>query len=55
MEEAYLHITRYLFTGENAAKQTHKQMYWRLFGDLAVKYLESNLSSFQICHTCNMK
>lgn len=53
LEEAYLHITKYLFSGENAAKSSHKQMYWRIFGQIAVKNLEANLQNCSYCLTCN--
>lgn len=52
LEEAYLHITKYLFSGENAAKASHKQMYWRIFGQIAVAYLEANLQDCSRCPTC---
>jgi len=55
LDEAYRHITKYLFTGENAAKASHKQMYWRIFGDIAIHYLDQNLCGCSVCPDCGEK
>lgn len=52
---AYPYITKYLFTGENFNKASHKQMYWRIFGEIAVKNIINNLSACDVCPDCGMK
>ena len=47
LEDAYPSIVKYLFTGANATKLAHKQMFWRVFGDYACKVIEQNTS---MCH-----
>lgn len=53
LEEAYVHVAKYLFTGENMNKASHKQMFWRVFGDLAQAYLISNIADCYICPKCH--
>ena len=55
LEEAYPSITKYLFTGENADRVAHKQMYWRIFGDIAVTIINENLENCTVCENCKMK
>ena len=55
LEIVYPSIVKYLFTEENANKPSHKQMFWRVFGEIAVRYLESNLRSCHICQACGTK
>lgn len=55
LEIVYPSIVKYLFTEENATKPSHKQMFWRVFGEIAVRYLESNLRSCHICQACGTK
>lgn len=55
LEVVYPFITKALFAGEGADKQSHKQMFWRVFGDLAVKVLEENLRSYGVCPVCGMR
>lgn len=55
LEEAYPHIVKHLFTGENAAKASHKQMFWRVFGEIAVRTLTKNLAEHISCLNCGQK
>ena len=55
LEAVYPSIVRYLFTEENLNKQSHKQMFWRVFGDIACSCLESNLCDSKICKACGMR
>ena len=55
IETAYPFITKYLFTGENVNKASHKQMYWRVFGEIAVRNLIHNLEFCDTCPDCGMK
>lgn len=55
IENAYPHITKYLFTGDNLNKSSHKQMYWRIFGNIALEKLKQNLYSCDICPDCGAK
>ena len=52
IEIVYPSIVKYLFTGDNLDKQSHKQMFWRLFGNIAVQTLEENLVACRICPQC---
>lgn len=55
IEVAYPFVTKYLFTGENMNKASHKQMFWRVFGDIAVHNIRNNLESCDTCPDCGMK
>ena len=55
LDAVYPSIVRYLFVGDQADKQTHKQMFWRVFGFIAVNVLEINLRHAHICPLCGMK
>jgi hypothetical protein len=55
LDEVYPSIEHYLFTGENVAKQHHKQMFWRVFGDIAVRNLEHNIVACRECKNCGMQ
>lgn len=53
-EAAYPSVVMRLFTGDNLNKQSHKQMFWRVFGDIAIEKLEHNLVACRICPNCGM-
>ena len=55
LEDAYPSIVRYLFTEENFNKQTHKQMFWRVFGDIARHNIIENLRECTVCAKCGMR
>lgn len=55
VEAAYPYITKYLFTGDNLNKASHKQMYWRVFGSITVRNLINNLTAFDVCPECGAK
>lgn len=55
LETCYPYIVKHLFTGENASKSFHKQTFWRVFGDIALKYLRKNLDNCITCRACKMK
>ena len=55
LEKCYPSIVKYLFAGANMNKATHKQMFWRVFGDIAVRNLEENLKTYTECDKCGMK
>ena len=54
LENVYPSIVQHLFTGANMERQSHKQMFWRVFGDMAMHKLEKNLVACRICPTCGM-
>lgn len=54
-EVAYPYIVKHLFAGEGADKPSHKQMFWRLYGDLAEEILIENLAHCQTCPQCGMR
>ena len=54
LNDVYASVEHYLFTGENAGKQNHKQMFWRVFGDIAVNNLEKNIIACRECPDCGM-
>lgn len=55
LEAIYPYITKYLFTGENFHKPSHKQMFWRVFGEIALENLERNLENYTVCQECGAK
>jgi hypothetical protein len=55
LENVYPSIVKYLFTEENANKQKHKQMFWRVFGSIAVRNLAANLKSCHVCSACGIR
>lgn len=55
LENVYPSIVKYLFAGSNAAKTSHKQMFWRVFGHLACQALERNMKTYTVCSKCGMK
>ena len=55
LEKVYPVIVKYLFVGENFNKQNHKQMFWRVFGDIAIDNLIQNSLAFYTCEKCNCK
>ena len=55
LEQVYPSIVKYLFTDANFSKQTHKQMFWRVFGQIAARNIQNNLKSCHVCNACGMK
>ena len=55
LEEAYPYVAKYLFAGEGQNKSAHKQMFWRVFGEIALNNLKTNLIGSDICPTCGMR
>lgn len=55
LEEAYPFIVKYLFAGEGANRSAHKRMFWKVFGEIAVKNLKKNLASCDTCEDCRMR
>lgn len=55
LKDAYPHIAKYLYADDNASKSTHKQMFWRIFGDIALANLQTNLSDCTECPDCGIK
>ena len=55
LEYAYPFIAKYLFAGEGMNKSVHKQMFWRVFGCIALKNLRNNLQNCDICPECGIK
>lgn len=55
LEAVYPSIVKFLFAGSNVNKAGHKQMFWRVFGDLACQALEKNMQTYTVCEKCGMK
>lgn len=55
LKDVYPYVVKYLFTGENFRKPSHKQMFWRVFGDIAIEHLEQNLQDYSVCDCCGAK
>lgn len=55
LERIYPVITKYLFAGENIDKQSHKQMFWRVFGDIAIRNIINNSLAYYECNKCGAK
>lgn len=54
LEAVYPSVVKYLFVGDHLMKQTHKQMFWRVFGRIALDTLKQNLQRAQSCPKCGM-
>ena len=54
LENVQPSVAKFLFTENNLDKQSHKQMFWRVFGDSTLNNLENNLISSRICPNCGM-
>ena len=54
LETVYPAVVYALFSEANIGKSSHKQMFWRVFGDIAIKMLERNLVACRICPDCGM-
>ena len=55
LEESYPYVAKYLFAGEGVNKSAHKQMFWRVFGDIALDNLKYNIVSCDVCPDCGIK
>ena len=55
MEECYPYIVKALFAGDNWKKASHKKMFWRVFGDIALRNIEENLKAYSVCPECEAK
>ena len=55
LETVYPYITKYLFAGEGMNKTSHKQMFWRVFGNIALDNLKKNIMGCDICQKCEMR
>ena len=54
LETVYPAIVFALFSESNVNKSSHKQMFWRVFGSIALDNLERNLVACRICPDCGM-
>ena len=55
LEEAYPYVAKYLFAGEGATKSAHKQMFWKVFGNIALNNIKMNLVDCDVCPECGIK
>lgn len=55
IEAAYPSIAYTLFVGDGKDKAAHKQMFWRVFGDIALRNLKLNLMTCVTCVHCGIK
>lgn len=55
IEAVFPSITYALFVGSLKDKALHKQMYWRVFGDIALQNLKQNLRNCRVCVHCGAK
>ena len=55
LEESYPYIVKFLFADKAVDKAVHKQMFWRVYGEIALKNLIKNLEQFNVCPNCGMK
>lgn len=54
LETAYPYVAKHLFAGESEKKSAHKQMFWRVFGEIALKNLRENIETCDVCEECGM-
>ena len=55
LEAVYPYIVKYLFAGEGANKPSHKRMFWKVFGDIALKNIKNNLINSDVCPECETR
>lgn len=55
LEAVYPYVVKHLFAGEGMNKAAHKQMFWRVFGEIALKILKYNLANCDTCPECGTK
>lgn len=55
LEVCYPYIVKHLFTEDEISKSSHKQTFWRIFGDIAIKNLRKNLENYTVCEDCGAK
>ena len=55
LEESYPYIVKFLFADKAVDKALHKQMFWRVYGEIALRNLKKNLEEYKVCPNCNMK
>lgn len=55
LEDSFPYIVKYLFAGKAYEKAAHKQMFWRVYGEIALKNLKANLKTCKVCSDCGMK
>lgn len=54
LEFIYPSLVLFLFR-DRLNKRMYKQMFWKIFGHIAVKNLQKNTQNFTICENCGMK
>ena len=55
LKTCYPSVVKYLFAAVDGGKATHKQMFWRVFGDMAEQALFENSLTYSVCDKCGMK
>ncbi len=55
MEYCYPILVKALFAGDNWKKASHKKMFWRIFGEIALQNIENNLKDHTVCPDCDAK
>jgi hypothetical protein len=55
LENVYPYIVKYLFAGEGMNKAAHKQMFWRVFGAIALRNIKDNIANCDVCPECGIK
>ena len=55
LEYVYPYIVKYLFGGEGMKRPAHKQMFWKVFGHIALRNIRTNLFECSECTKCGMK
>ena len=55
LENSYPYIVRHLFSGKAIDRIPHKQMFWRVYGDIALKNITKNLEKYNVCPNCGMR
>lgn len=55
LEKVYPHVVKRLFEGNGVKRSGHKQMFWKIFGDIALRVLKNNLDTGSVCAECGMR
>lgn len=55
LSAVYPSIVKFLFAGDGYKSQNHKQMFWRVFGDIAFYSIANNVVYSRVCDKCNKR
>lgn len=55
LENSFPYITKRLYEGKGIERTSFKQMYWRVYGQIALENIIKNMETHKTCPKCGMK